>query len=118
VLVPLGFLILLAGVKTGSLFLILTGTCITSAASYGFTYLSSLNEVSLRSPDNRARAVAGLFVYAYVGFSVPVIISGALADMFGLLPAMTIFLMILTIITALTQLHSLHLIKDETSLSV
>lgn len=91
ILIPLGFLILLAGVWMKMLAFVLLGTCITSAASYGFTYLASLAEVSLRAPDDRARATAGLFVYAYFGFSLPVIASGALADMLGLLSAMVVF---------------------------
>jgi MFS family permease len=91
VLIPLGFLVLLAGVWLEVLAFVLIGTCITSAASYGFTYLASLAEVSLRAPDDRARATAGLFVYAYFGFSLPVIASGALADMLGLLSAMVVF---------------------------
>lgn len=91
VLIPLGFLILLAAVWFKVLALVLLGTCITSAASYGFTYLAALAEVSLRAPDDRARAAAGLFVYAYAGFSLPVIASGALADILGLLPAMSVF---------------------------
>ena len=90
-LVPLGFFVLLAGVWLNILALVLIGTCITSAASYGFTYLASLAEVSMRAPDDRARATAGLFVYAYFGFSLPVIVSGALADILGLLSAMVIF---------------------------
>lgn len=91
VLVPLGFLVLLAGVWLKVLAFVLVGTGITSAASYGFTYLASLAEVTSRAPDNRARATAGLFVYAYFGFSLPVIASGALADMFDLLSAMVVF---------------------------
>lgn len=100
VFIPLGFLVLLAGVWSASIGLVLVGTCITSAASYGFTYLAALVEVSSRAPDNRARATAGLFVYAYGGFSLPVIASGALADRFGLLPAMAIFSTIQICITA------------------
>ena len=91
VLIPVGFLVLLAGVWLHHLALVLIGTCITSAASYGFSYLASLSEISLRAPQDRARATAGLFVYAYFGFSLPVIASGALADMLGLLTAMIIF---------------------------
>jgi hypothetical protein len=48
VLIPLGFLVLLAGVWLHLLALVLIGTCITSAASYGFSYLASLSEVSQR----------------------------------------------------------------------
>lgn len=91
VLIPLGFLVLVAGIWMKVLAFVLVGTCITSAASYGFTYLASLAEVSLRASDDRARATAGLFVYAYLGFSVPVIAAGALADTLGLLMAMGIF---------------------------
>ncbi len=91
VLIPLGFLVLLFGVWLKVLAFVLVGTCITSAASYGFTYLASLAEVSLCAPGDRARATAGLFVYAYFGFSLPVIASGALADMFGLSSAMLMF---------------------------
>jgi len=99
VLVPTGFVTLLLGVWTQSIGLVLAGTAITSAASYGFTYLASLSEFALRAPDNRARAAAGLFVYAYVGFSLPTIGSGALADRFGLLPAMTVFAALLVTLT-------------------
>ncbi|GGO56981.1 Predicted arabinose efflux permease, MFS family [Roseovarius pacificus] len=101
VLIPLGFLVLLAGVWLKLLTLVLVGTCITSAASYGFTYLASLAEVSLRAPDDRARATAGLFVYAYFGFSLPVIASGALADMLGLLTAMIVFASVQLVATAI-----------------
>lgn len=101
VLIPLGFLVLLAGVWLKSLALVLIGTCITSAASYGFTYLASLAEVSLRAPEDRARATAGLFVYAYFGFSLPVIGSGALADMLGLMSAMVVFAAVQVVITAI-----------------
>ena len=91
IFIPLGFLVLLAGVWLNMLTLVLIGTCITSAASYGFTYLASLAEVSMRAPNDVARATAGLFVFAYFGFSLPVIASGALADKLGLLPAMIVF---------------------------
>ncbi|MFG6661452.1 MFS transporter [Sulfitobacter sp. 915] len=100
VLIPLGFLVLLAGVWLKVLTFVLVGTCITSAASYGFTYLASLAEVSLRAPDDRARATAGLFVYAYFGFSLPVIASGAIADMLGLLSAMVVFAAVQLMVTA------------------
>lgn len=101
VLIPLGFLVLLAGVWLKLLTLVLLGTCITSAASYGFTYLASLAEVSLCAPDDRARATAGLFVYAYFGFSLPVIASGVLADTLGLFSAMAVFALIQITVTAL-----------------
>lgn len=90
-LIPMGFACLLAGAALQSIELMLLGTGLTSASSYGFTYLASLSEISLLAPENRARATAGLFIYAYSGFSIPVIAAGALADWIGLVPAMSIF---------------------------
>lgn len=104
VLIPLGFLVQLAGVWLHLLALVLIGTCITSAASYGFNYLASLAEVSLRAPMDRARATAGLFVYAYFGFSLPVIASGFLADMLGLISAMIVFALVQITITVIIVL--------------
>ncbi|MFC3391043.1 MFS transporter [Aidingimonas halophila] len=90
-LVPTGYAALLAGSWSHSILLVLVGAAVTSAASYGFSYLAALSEFSIRAPENRARASAGLFVYAYVGFSIPVIASGILADRYGVLQAMIIF---------------------------
>lgn len=101
-LVPAGFLILLLGVRAAQLMLVLIGTAVSSAASYGFTYLAALSEVASRAPEDRARATAGLFVYAYVGFSVPVIGSGLLADWFGLGFALAAFGAALLFATGLT----------------
>lgn len=100
-LVPLGFIVLLTGVWLKLLALVLVGTCITSAASYGFTYLASMAEVSLRAPHDRARATAGLFVYAYFGFSLPVIATGALADWLGRLPALILFSIVQVAVTVI-----------------
>lgn len=99
ILIPFGFLVLLLGVWMQLLTFVLIGTCITSAASYGFTYLASLAEVCLRAPDDRARATAGLFVYAYFGFSLPVIATGALADTHGILTAMAMFALAQIVVT-------------------
>ena len=99
ILIPIGFIIIVLGVWLQSLSLILLGSAITSSASYGFTYLSALSEFGSRAPNNKARATAGLFIYAYLGFSVPVVASGALADMLGLLPAMIVFSITIIIAT-------------------
>ncbi|MXO64167.1 MFS transporter [Altericroceibacterium endophyticum] len=90
-LIPLGFAALLTGAITGSISLILLGTALTSASSYGFTYLSGLSQFSLLAPDDRARTTAGFFIYAYCGLCLPVVAAGALADWLGLAPAMAVF---------------------------
>lgn len=91
VLIPCGFAIIVLGLKFGSVAWVLLGTAMTSAANYGFTYLGALLEVSSLAPDNRARATAGLFTYAYVGFALPTVANGMLADRLGLLPALSAF---------------------------
>lgn len=101
VLIPAGFITIVLGLEFGSVGWVLIGTCLTSAANYGFTYLGSLLEVTSLAPENRARATAGLFTYAYVGFSIPTVASGVLADKVGLLPAMTAFGTCLVVGTAL-----------------
>ena len=95
---------LLWGVWLGLLWPVLAGACITSAASYGFTYLAALAEVSRAAPEERARAVAGLFVYAYVGFALPVMASGALAERVGLREAMAGFAVAQAAATLITAL--------------
>ncbi len=101
ILVPLGFAIMTAGVATHHLALIVIGAATTSAASYGFTYLGGLAEVSARAGSDRARAAAGYFVYAYIGFSLPVIAGGLLADQVGLTDALKWFALALAAANAL-----------------
>lgn len=76
---------------------VLIGTALSSAASYGFVYLAALSQVSNRAGSGTSRATAGLFVYAYAGFSLPVIGSGVLAESMGLIPAMAVFLALLIV---------------------
>jgi MFS family permease len=92
ILTFLGFVIIVIGVNYVSPSLILMGTALTSASSYGFIYLAALFLFSSKDPHNRARSVAGMFIYAYVGFSLPVIGSGIIADLFGNEKALEIFL--------------------------
>ncbi|MBT0725748.1 MFS transporter [Rosenbergiella sp. S61] len=109
IMTVVGFIVILGGIWTSSISLILIGTGITSASSYGFTYLSSLSAFSLTAGNEKARATAGLFVYAYIGFSLPVIASGALADKYGLEPAITIF----SVFQTVTVILILSLIKKN-----
>jgi MFS family permease len=91
-LAPCGFTILIVGVTFLSLPLLLIGAMLTSAAAYGFTYLAGLAANSTYSTDaDRARATSGYFLFAYFGFSVPVIASGAMADRVGVFWALWVF---------------------------
>jgi MFS family permease len=91
-LVPVGFAALAAGALLPSLPLVLVGAALVSFAAYGFTYLGGLAAVSAAADEaTRARAASGYFLFAYFGFSVPVITSGFLADRFGLPTAFLAF---------------------------
>lgn len=92
VLVPLGFVVLALGVIYANLPALLVGAAIASSACYGFTYLGGLAAVNAAvAPTLRARAAAGYFLFAYFGFSVPVVTSGWLADHFGMPVALALF---------------------------
>jgi MFS family permease len=98
-LVPSGFALILLGSWVQAIGPVLVGTALSSAASYGFTYLAALSRFAERAPGDRARATAGLFVYAYAGFSLPVIGSGLLAERLGPIPAMAAFLALVVTVT-------------------
>jgi MFS family permease len=107
-LAPCGFTVLIVGVAFMSLPLLLIGAMLASAASYGFTYLAGLAANSTYSTDaDRARATSGYFLFAYFGFSVPVIASGAMADRVGVNSALRIFdggIILATILLALLMI--------------
>ncbi|MFZ6654039.1 MFS transporter [Undibacterium sp. TJN19] len=91
------FVILAFGALRGQLLLVLLGALMASSACYGFVYLGGLAGVAaLADEGNHAQASkasvsAGFFMLAYVGFSLPVVFTGALADAFGKAAAMTVF---------------------------
>ncbi|WP_150667753.1 MFS transporter [Pandoraea anhela] len=91
VIVPLGFVVLALGVVYVNLPVLLAGAVVASSACYGFTYLGGLAAVNAAvDPAMRARAAAGYFLFAYFGFSVPVVTSGWLADRFGMSVALAL----------------------------
>ncbi|MGE8319972.1 MAG: MFS transporter [Comamonas sp.] len=71
------------GALQGQLACVLLGALLASSACYGFVYLGGLAGVAERAGGNQARVSAGFFVLAYVGFSVPVVFTGAVADHWG-----------------------------------
>lgn len=96
-LLPVGCGLLVLGVWTGLIWLILLGAAVSGASCYGFTYLGGLAEVARLAGDQRARAVSGYFLFAYLGFGIPSIVIGFLADIIGGLPALIIFFWVITI---------------------
>ncbi|MET3134366.1 MFS family permease [Oxalobacteraceae bacterium GrIS 1.11] len=91
------FAILAFGALHGQLALVLAGALLASSACYGFVYLGGLAGVAGLAGDNKARVSAGFFILAYVGYSVPVVFAGVLADTYGKEAAMTAFGVFLTL---------------------
>ena len=91
VLLLLAYAILLAGVWSGSLSLILIGSACSGASSFGLIYLGGLAAVVHSSGLEKARAVSGYFLFAYVGLGLPCIFIGYLADETGLFSALVNF---------------------------
>lgn len=88
VLLSLGYVSLVSGAWLGILSLVLLGAAIAGAACYGFTYLGGLAEVTKAAGTQRARAVSGYFLCAYLGFGLPSIVIGFLADLVGVINAL------------------------------
>lgn len=98
-LLPLGYLLLVGGTEVHALPLVLLGACVAGACCYGFTYLGGLAHVAEAAGVQRARGVAGYFLFAYVGFSVPSILIGFGADAIGLTPALSLFGVVVLVAT-------------------
>ena len=91
ILAPLGYVLLTLGVWLSWVWLILLGAAVSGSACYGFTYLGGLATVSANAQHERARAISGYFLFAYLGFSLPVILSGFLADWLGGMAGLLVF---------------------------
>jgi MFS family permease len=88
---PLSYGLLAWGASIGSLAAVLLGALGASSACYGFLYLGGLSAVTAMAGTQKARVSAGFFLFAYVGFSIPVVVTGLLADRFGADMALLVF---------------------------
>lgn len=106
-LLPLGYGLLVLGAAWGVLSLVLLGSSVAGAACYGFTYLGGLAAVTIASGKERARAVSGYFLFAYLGFGLPSILIGFLADRLGAVTALVVFMPVLMLACAVLAYRSL-----------
>ena len=90
-LLSVGYLLLLAGAWRGVLPLVLLGAATAGSACYGFTYLGGLAAIAETTASDRARAISGYFLCAYLGFGLPSIAIGFLADRIGIIAALAPF---------------------------
>ncbi|WP_338845074.1 MFS transporter [Massilia sp. W12] len=94
----LGLMILLPSVALlawgalhGVLAAILIASFCASSACYGFVYLGGLAGVAHSAGAEKARASAAYFLLAYLGLSLPVMLTGLIADHFGIASAFYVF---------------------------
>lgn len=100
----LGILILLPayallawGALHANLPAILLAAFLASSSCYGFVYLGGLSGVTRSAGNEQARASAGYFLMAYLGFSIPVIFTGLIIDKYGAAAAFYAFGLFLVI---------------------
>jgi hypothetical protein len=65
------------------------------SAAYGFLYIGGLAGVSEKAGLDRARAAAGVFLVAHIGFCIPPLMAGFAMDAFGAGATLTVFWILL-----------------------
>ncbi|MBU1821473.1 MAG: hypothetical protein KKG00_08185, partial [Bacteroidetes bacterium] len=90
-LMPLGMGLVVLGSYLTDIYPILLGTAIIGASAYGFSYQGGLALISHLGGTQRARAVAGYMFTGYIGFGIPAVGIGYLADYFGLVGGLLVF---------------------------
>lgn len=90
-ILPCSYALLAWGANSGQLLAVLLGTVAASSACYGFIYLGGLSAVNALAGAHKPRASAGFFLLAYLGFSLPVIVTGLLVDHLGTRAALMVF---------------------------
>ena len=99
ILLP-SYALLAWGAWSGALVAVLIGSFFASSACYGFVYLGGLAGSAKAGGHEKTRASAAYFLMAYVGFSVPVIFTGLIADRYGTSTALIAFGLLLLAGTA------------------
>ncbi len=77
-----------AGTLSASLPLLLLGGAVIGTAAYGLVYLGALAMAAEGAPQDRPRAIAGVFLLAHCGFSLVPLAVGFAADALGAAPAL------------------------------
>lgn len=90
-IIPIGFGIVIAGSYFGFLPLVLLGTACIGLAAYGFSYQGGLALIADLGGVQKARAVSGYMFFGYVGFGIPAVILGFLADSIGIIASLIVF---------------------------
>ena len=103
-LTPIGFGMVVLGCFYGILPIVLIGTAVIGSAAYGFSYQGGLALIANLGGQQRARAVSGYMFYGYIGFGIPAVFLGYLADAFGIINALLVFEMIIILLSIYLRL--------------
>lgn len=107
-LAPLGYSATVAGVIWTNVELTLIGAGIAGVACYGLTYFGGLSAtLQLACNEEKARASAAFFLFAYFGFSVPVVLLGSLGDLIGVARSLVISAFIIVSASVTTLIYIL-----------
>jgi MFS family permease len=90
-IIPIGFGIVIVGSYFGILPLVLLGTACIGLAAYGFSYQGGLALIADLGGQQKARAVSGYMFFGYVGFGIPAVVLGFLADSIGIIASLIVF---------------------------
>lgn len=90
-IVPIGFALVILGSYMGVLPIVLSGTACIGIAAYGFSYQGGLAIIADLGGIQKARAVSGYMFFGYVGFGIPAVVLGFLADSVGIISALVVF---------------------------
>lgn len=84
--------LVILGTLGASLPLLLAGGALVGSSAYGFLFVGALAAASeAAAGEDRARAAAGVFLAAHLGFCAPPLLTGLAVDAFGAGPALAGF---------------------------
>jgi hypothetical protein len=98
-IIPFGFGLVVLGSYLGFLPVVLLGTAFIGSAAYGFSYQGGLAIIADLGGSQKARAVSGYMFFGYVGFGIPAIVLGYLADAFGIVTSLLFFEVVLLVLS-------------------
>jgi MFS family permease len=98
-IIPFGFGLVILGSYLGLLPIVLLGTAFIGSAAYGFSYQGGLAIIADLGGDQKARAVSGYMFFGYVGFGIPAILLGFLADSIGIIASLLVFELLITVLS-------------------
>lgn len=90
-IIPIGFGLVILGSFLGYLPVVLFGTAVIGSAAYGFSYQGGLAIIAQLGGTQKARAVSGYMFFGYIGFGIPAIFLGYLADTIGIISSLLVF---------------------------